>query len=68
MKLRRLAIDTQRQSFTGQGTGVRALEVLEHTVGVGDQIGRHLSLTLDGAVEVRVTRTGGDFSKRVIFH
>ena len=68
MKLRRLAIDTQRQSFTVQGTGVGTLEVFEHTVGVGDQIGRHLSLTLDGAVEVRVTRTGGDFSKRVIFH
>ena len=59
---------TQWPSFTAQGTGVGALEVLEHAVSVGDEIGRHLDPVSDRTAQTRVIRTGGDFSKRVIFH
>jgi len=37
------AVDTQRPSFSAQGTGVGALEVLEHAVGIGNEISRHLN-------------------------
>ena len=62
------AVDTQWPSFSAQGTGVGALEVLEHAVSIGDEIGRHLDPMSDGITQTRVIRTGGDFWKRVIFH
>ena len=61
-------IVTQWPSFSAQGTGVGALEVLEHAVSIGDEIGRHLDPMSDGTTKTRVIHTGGDFSKRVIFH
>jgi len=63
-----LAVDTQWPSFSAQGTSVGALEVLEHAVSVGNEIGRHLYGVSDGTTLIRVIRTGGDFSNRVIFH
>jgi len=62
------AVDTQWSSFSTQGAGVRALEKLEHAVSIGNEIGGHLNLVSDNTIKVRVIRTGGDFSKRVIFH
>ena len=62
------AVDTQWASFSAQGTGVGALKVLEHAVSIGDEIGRHLDPLSDGTTQTRVIHTGGDFSKRVIFH
>ena len=62
------AVDTQRSSFSAQGTCVGALEILEHAVSIGNEIGGHLDLGLDDRIESRTIRTGGDVSKRVIFH
>ena len=64
----RRAVDAQRPSFSAQGTGVRAFEVLKYAVSIGDEVGRHLGPMSDRVIERRTTRTGGDFSKRVIFH
>ena len=36
------AVDAQWPSFSAQGTGIRALEVLKHAVGIGNEVGRHL--------------------------
>ena len=55
-----LAVYTQWPSFSAQGTSVGALEVLEHAVGIGDKIGRHLYGVSDGTTGTRVIRTGGD--------
>jgi len=63
-----LAVYTQWPSFSAQGTSVGALEVLEHAVSIGDEIGRHLYGVSDGTTRTRAIRTGGDFLKRVIFH
>lgn len=61
-------VDAQRPSFTAEWAGVGALEVLEHAVSVGDEIGRHLSPVSDRVADGMIVRTGGDFSNRVIFH
>lgn len=57
------AVDTQWPNFSAQGTGVGALEILEYTISIGNEIGGHLDLSLDNATDTRMTRTGGDFSK-----
>ena len=62
------AVDAQGSGFPAQGTGVGAFEVLEHAVSIGDEIGRHLNPVSDRITERMTMRTGGDFSKRVIFH
>ena len=36
-------VDTQRASFSAEGAGVGALEVLEHAVSIGNEIGGHLN-------------------------
>jgi hypothetical protein len=61
-------VDTQWPSFSAQGTSVGTLEVLKHSVSVGDEIGRHLDVVSDGTIQTGMIHTGGDFSKRVIFH
>jgi hypothetical protein len=45
------AVDTQWSSLSAQGTGVGALEVPEHTVSIGDEIGRHLHQASDRTTE-----------------
>ena len=62
------AVDTQWSSLSAQGTGVGALEVPEYAVSIGDEIGRHLHRASDRTAESWAIHTGGDFSKRVIFH
>jgi len=36
-------VDTQWPRFSAEGAGVRALEVPEHAVSIGNEIGRHLN-------------------------
>ena len=61
-------VDTQWTSFSTQGAGVGAFEVLEHAIGIGNEIGRHLSKMSANAIQSGGIPTGGDFWKRVIFH
>lgn len=37
------AVDTQWPNFSADGTGVGALEVLKHAVGIGNEVCRHLN-------------------------
>jgi hypothetical protein len=47
------AVDTQWSGFSAQGTGVGALEVIEHAVSIGDEVGRHLDPASDGTIGSR---------------
>ena len=47
------AVDTQWPSFSAQGAGVRALEIPEHAVSIGDEIGGHLDPMSDRRILIQ---------------
>jgi len=55
------AVDTQWSSFSTQGAGVRALEILEHAVSIGNEIGRHLDLASENTTEAALDTYGRRF-------